>query len=93
MQKPQPFYLHCQILSGMFCRSASLAIPYRKARRNTVHLPGTPWAHESQRFIVTRIESQREIALVEALSRPIPYYQQAEVGEKKRAFVLQGLCF
>ena len=32
-------------------------------------------------------ESQREIALVEALSRPIPDYQQGEVGQKDGPFV------
>ena len=30
---------------------------------------------------------------MKALSRPIPYYQPGEVGEEKRAYVSQGLCF
>ena len=44
----------CWHLSGMFRRSASLAI-LQKFRRDTVCLPSAPWAHESQCQIVTRI--------------------------------------
>ena len=39
-------------LSGMFCRSGSAS---QKFRRDTVRLPSAPWAHESQRFVVTQI--------------------------------------
>ena len=39
-------------------------------------------------------ESQREIGLIEALSRPTPDYLHGKVGEeKKRTLVSQGLCF
>ena len=51
--------------------------------------PAETWAHESQRFLSH--ESQREIALVEALSRPIPYYQQGEVGEENGP-VFRNVC-
>ena len=55
----------------MFRRSTSLAIPHSRS------FAAIPSVHESQ----------REIVLLKAFSRPIPDYQQGEVGEKK------DLCF
>ena len=47
----------------------------------------------TNRNVSVSYESQREIALILALSRPIPDYQQGESGKNKRGFVSQGLCF
>ena len=74
-------FLGSQELSGMFRRSASLAIPHLKS---FAAIPSVSRVHlgHTNRSVSLSHESQREIALVLALSRPIPYYQQGDVGEK-----------
>ena len=74
-------------LSGQFRRNASLAIPHHTSFAAT---PSVSWVHlgHTNRNVSVSHESQREVALVSALSGPIPDYQQGEVG--KRAFVSQG---
>ena len=78
-------------LSGMFRRSASLAIPHLKSFAEIPSLSLVQLGHTNRNIFLSH-ESQREIALIYALSRPIPYCQQGEVG-KKWACVSQGLCF
>ena len=65
-------------LSGRFRRSDSAS---QKFRRDTVSLPSAPCRHTNRSL---------KIALVKALSRPIPDQQQGEVGEKG-SFFSQGL--
>ena len=79
-------------LGGMFRRSASLAIPHLKSFAAIPSVSLVQLGH-TNRNVFLSYESQREIDLVWALSRPIPYYQQGEVGEEKWACVSQCLCF
>ena len=79
-------------LSGMFRRSASLAIPHLKSFAAIPSVSLALLGHTNRNVFLSH-ESQHEIALVKTLSRPIPYYQQGEVGEEKRACVSQGMCF
>ena len=79
-------------LSGMFRRSASLAIPHLKSFAAIPSVSLVQLGHTNRNVFLSH-ESQREIALVKALSRPIPYDQQGEAGEEKRACVSQGMCF
>ena len=82
----------CLLLSDMFRRSASLSIPHLKSFAAIPSVSLVLLGHTNRSVFLSH-ESQREIALVEALSRPIPYYQQGEVGEEKWACVSQCLCF
>ena len=79
-------------LSGMFRRSASLAIPHLKSFAAIPSVSLALLGHTNRSVFLSH-ESLREIALAKTLSRPIPYYQQGEVGEEKRACVSQGMCF
>ena len=83
---------HSRDLSGMFRRSASLALPHLKSFAAIPSVSLVQLGH-TNRSVFLPHESQREIALVQALSRPIPYYQEGEVGEEKWACVSQRLCF
>ena len=76
----------------MFRRSASLAIPHHKSFAAIPSVSLVLLGH-TDRNVKLSHESQRELALVCALSRPIPYYQQGEAGEEKRTCVSQGMCF
>ena len=64
----------------MFRRSASLAIPHLKS---FAAIPSVSLVlpEHTNRSVFLSHESQREIALAYALSRPIPYYQQGEVAK------------
>ena len=77
---------------GMFRRSASLALPHLKSFAAIPSVSPVQLGHTNRSVFLSH-ESQREIALVLALSRPSPYYQQGEVGEEKWACVSQRLCF
>ena len=79
-------------LSGMFRRSASLAILHRKSFAAKLSVSLVLLGH-TNRSVKLSHELQRQIALVQSLSRPIPYHQQGEAGEEKRACVSQGMCF
>ena len=57
-------------------------IPHRKSFAATRAVSLVVLGHTNRNVSLSH-KSQREIALVEALSRPIPDYQQGEVGEKK----------
>ena len=81
-----------QASSCLIHRSTSLAIPHRKSFVAIPSLSLVLLRHTSGSVKLSH-ESQREIALLSALSRPIPYYQQGEVGGRKRPRVSQGLCF
>ena len=76
-----------QELSGMFRSSASLAFPHRK---NFAAIPSVSLVLlvHTNSSVKLPCKSQREIALVWALSRPIPYYHQGKVGGRET-----GLCF
>ena len=76
----------------MFRRSASLALPHLKSFAAIPSVSPVQLGHTNRSVFLSH-ESQREIALVLALSRPSPYYQQGEVGEEKWACVSQRLCF
>ena len=76
----------------MFRRSASLAIPHLKSFAAIPSVPLVQLRH-TNRNVFLSYESQREIALVLALSRPIPYYHKGEEGQEKWACVSQCLCF
>ena len=76
----------------MFHRSASLVIPHLKSFAAIPSVSLVQLRHTNRSVFLSH-ESQRAIALVEALSRPIPCYQQGEVGEEKRACASQCLCF
>ena len=65
----------------MFRRSASLAIPHLKSFAAILSVSLVQLGHTNRNVFLSH-ESQREIVLVEALSRPIPYYQKGEVGEE-----------
>ena len=65
----------------MFRRSASLAIPHCKSFAAVPSVSQVLFGH-TNRSISLSHESQCEIALIEAPSRPFPDYQQCEVGEK-----------
>ena len=81
-----------EALSGMFRRSASLALPHLKSFAAIPSVSPVQLGHTNRSVFLSH-ESQREIALVLALSRPSPYYQQGEVGQEKWACVSQRLCF
>ena len=66
------------MLSGMFRRSASLAIPHRKSFAAIPSVSLVLLGH-TNRTVSLSHESQREIALVHALSRLLPDYRQEEV--------------
>ena len=76
-------------LSGMFRRNASLAIPHRKSFAAIPSVSLVLLAHTNHNVSLSP-ESKREIALVEALSRPIPYsiLPTSKSGGRKT-----GLCF
>ena len=68
----------------MFRRSASLAIPHRQSFAAIPSVSLVHLGHTNRSSVSVSHESQRKIALVWALSRPIPDYQQGEVGERHR---------
>ena len=74
----------------MFRRSASLAIPHLKSFAAIPSVSLVLLGHANRSVFLSH-ESQREIALVYALSRPIPYYQQGEVA-KKNGPVFRKVC-
>ena len=76
----------------MFRRSASLAIPHLKSFAAIPSVSLVQLGHTNRSVFLSH-ESQCEIALVWALSRPIPYYQQGEVGEEKWACVFATFVF
>ena len=93
---PQDNFLSSQLcprslhhLRGIFRCSASLAIPHRKSFA-AIACVSLVLLGRTNCSVSLSHESQREIALVEALSRPIPDYQQREVGE---ITVSQGCVF
>ena len=73
-------------LSGMLRRSASLAIPHLRSFAAIPCVSLVLLGH-TNRSVSWSHESQREIALVYALSKPIPDYERGEARGKK------GLCF
>ena len=73
-------YLRCLMLNGMFRRSSSLAIPHRISFAAITSVSLVLLGNTDRNVSVSKV-SQREIALAEALSRPIPDYQQGEVGK------------
>ena len=79
------------MLSGMFRRSASLALPHLKSFAAIPSVSLVQLGHTNRNVFLPH-ESQREIALVQALSRPIPYCQQGEVGEEKNGPVFRNVC-
>ena len=64
----------------MFRRSASLAIPHLKSFATILSVSLVQLGHTNRN--VLSHESQWEIALIWALSRPIPYCQHGEMGER-----------
>ena len=74
----------------MFRRSASLAIPHTK-RFAAIRSVSLVLLGHTNRNVKLSLESQREIALVLALLRPIPYYRQGEVG-KGNGPVFRKVC-
>ena len=73
--RPDPY----GTLVACFARSASLALPHLKSFAAIPSVSLVQLGHTNRSVFLSH-ESQREIALVKALSRPIPYYQQGEVG-------------
>ena len=67
----------------MFRRSASLAIPHRRSFTAIPSVSLVLLGHTNRSISVSH-ESQHEIVLVWALSRPAPYCQQGEVDKKKK---------
>ena len=65
----------------MFRGSASLAIPHLKSFAAIPSASLVQLGHTNRNVLLSH-ESQNEIALVEALSRLIPYCQQGEMGER-----------
>ena len=74
----------------MFRRSTSLAIPHLRSFAAIPSVSLVQFGHMNPSVFLSH-ESQREIALIEALSRPIPYYQQGEVGEENGP-VFRNVC-
>ena len=79
-------------LSGMFCRSASLAIPHLVKSIAAIPSVSAMLLGHTNRNVNLSHESQCEIAFVYAHSRPISDNRQGE-GGKQRAFASQGLLF
>ena len=75
-------------LGGMFRRSASLAIPHLKS---FAVIPSVSLVQLTNRNVFLSHEPQCEIALIKALSRPIPYCQQGEMGER-HGHVFRKVC-
>ena len=65
----------------MFCCGASLAIPHRKRIAGIASISLAHLGHMNRNVLVSH-NSQRDIALFLALSRPIPDYQQGDIGER-----------
>ena len=74
----------------MFRRSASLAIPHLKSFAAIPFVSLVQLGHTNRNVFLSH-ESQCEIALIWALSRPIPNCQQGEVGERHSP-VFRNVC-
>ena len=72
--------------------SALLVIPHCESFAAILSVSLVLLGHTNGNVSVSH-ESHGEIALTEALSRPIPDYQQGELGKMKRAIVSQGFGF
>ena len=74
----------------MFRRSASLAILHLKSFAAIPSVSLVRLGHTNRNVFLSH-ESQREIALVEALSRPIPCCQKEKWG-KQNGSVFRNVC-
>ena len=78
-------------LSGQFRRNSSLAIPHHTSFAAT---PSVSWVHlgHTNHNVSVSHESQREVALVWAISGPIPDYQQGWEGVSQLKLPLEGIA-
>ena len=86
-----PLQLPPKSLSGMLRLGASLAIPHRKSFAAILSVSRVHLGHTNRNVLLSH-KLQREIALVKALSRPIPDNQPTKMGLCFAGFVLLMFC-